>query len=148
MSGGNQFLLDKYFQWGWLSRSYFDGKKYCQPYSAEDRLRAGELLYFDYLIWKRGIKLTGRYETLKVDSAFIKDKGISTAHAAERFRRALKAISKPSMPIVYKIVLEETEIMPQKTLKAREKLYFNDEIKGLLCRGLDELIAFYKRILL
>ena len=50
---GGDFLLKQYFRKGWLERAYFDGEKMVQPYSAEDRLHAGELLYEDFFAWKK-----------------------------------------------------------------------------------------------
>ena len=49
------------------------------------------------------------------------------------------------MPVLYKIVLEEKEIRAPKGASTRERLYFNDEIKNLLCRALDELVPYYRR---
>ena len=139
------FLLTKYFHLGWLSRRYYNGKQYIQLYSAEDRLRVGKLLYADFLRWKKGVHLIRDYDNVKVDVSFCNGQNLATGYTAERFRRALRAVSKVSLPVVYKIVLNEEEIKAPHLMSAREKLYFNDEIKGLLCRGLDELIAFYKQ---
>lgn len=140
------FLLSKCFNKGWLLKAYYDGKGFHCPYSAEDRLRAGEMFYGDFLAWRRGTaKLVTDYDAIKVDTSFL-NKG-SLSYGAERFRRALRLISKPCLPVVYKIVLEEKEIPLPKGLSTREKLYFRDEVKGLLCRGLDELCRFYGKIL-
>lgn len=137
------FLLNRYFGQGWLSRCYYDGKSYRQPYSAEDRLRAGEMFYEDFLVWNRFGLQAQDYSSLRVDThrTFC---GVSLAMEAERFRRALRRLSKANLAVIYKIVLEEKEIKPQRAMSAREMLYFNDEIKGLLCRGLDELASYYK----
>ena len=144
MARKNTFLLNTYFKLGWLSRRYFNGQVFCMPYSAEDRLKAGERFYEDYLFWSSGQKLVADYEKLKVDGS---TSYIGLSMEAERFRRALRLISKSSLPVVYKIVLEEKAIVLPKGVSAREKLYFNDEVKGLLCRGLDELCHFYGKIL-
>lgn len=142
---GDVFLLKHYFRTGWLERAYFDGEKFVQPYSAEDRLRAGELFYDDFLAWKKGTHLTFNYDKVKVDCAAVSGDGIRLGYTAERFRRAARLIPKNSMAVVYKIVLEEQKISPPKVCSKRDKLYFCDEIKGLLCRGLDALCFFYQR---
>ena len=69
----------------------------------------------------------------------------SITFGAENFRRALKKVSAPFVPVLYKIVLEEKEIRAPKGASTRERLYFNDEIKNLLCRALDELVPYYRR---
>ncbi len=142
--GGQTFLLNKYFNIGWLTRRYYDGKLYHQPFSAEDRLLAGERLYADFLVWNRHF---GALRCVDLQKPRVDGGGgrgfVPLSAEAERFRRALRLISKPSMPVVYKIVLEECEIRPPASMSARERLYFNDEIKGLLCRGLDQLCRFY-----
>ncbi len=142
------FLLTRYFNIGWLSRRYYDGKVYHQPFSAEDRLLAGELLYADFLSWNRnfGALKAVDWEKPRVDGG---SGGVyvPVSPEAERFRRAIRLISKSSMPVIYKIVLEEREIRPPTSLSTRERLYFNDEIKGLLCRGLDQLVSYYRKIL-
>ena len=140
------FLLNRYFGLGWLSRRYFDGKGYHQPYSAEDRLRAGEMFYADFLVWNRFALKAQDYSIPRVDGGqpFC---GVVLSMEGERFRRALRRLSKANLSVIYKIVLEEKEIRPQHKMSVREQLYFNDEIKGLLCRGLDELASFYKKLL-
>ena len=141
----SDFLLKQYFRKGWLERAYFDGETMVQPYSAEDRLRAGELLYEDFLSWQKGTHLTCNYDMVKVDCSTISDDGVRLGYNAERFRRAIRLIPKSAMAVVYKIVLSEQKISPPQTLSKRDKLYFCDEIKGLLCRGLDALCLFYRR---
>lgn len=143
---GKTFLLMRYFHQGWLLRRYFDDGQFVQPFSAEDRLRAGELLYADYLAWQKGMPLIRCYEAVKVDGGKGRvSEGVSYHFQAERFRRALRLIPAVCLPVVYKIVLEEAEIKLPHGLSARERLYFNDEVKGLLCRGLDKIIPFYDR---
>jgi len=137
-------LLRKYFKQGWLTRRYFDGKSFLQPYSAEDRLYAGEMLYRDFSAWQRGMRLTRAYDMVKVDVSKSISGCVQTGVSAERFRKALRLLSKASLPVVYKIVLQEEEVDVSEKMSARERLYFNDEIKGLLCRGLDELCGFYE----
>jgi hypothetical protein len=138
-------LLKKYFKQGWLARRYYNGKCFLQPYSAEDRLYAGEMFYRDFALWRRGTHLTRAYDLIKVDVSKPFGGGVECGAAAERFRRALRLVSKTSLPVVYKIVLEEEEISIDEKMSARERLYFNDEIKGLLCRGLDDLCGFYEQ---
>lgn len=141
------FLLLKYFNMGWLLRAYYDGVGFRRPYSAEDRLKAGELFYADFLSWRKGaVCLAADYDLVKVDTSF-RGGGVSISFESERFRRAVKLLSRANLPVVYRIVLEEKEIKAPREMSARERLYFNDEIKGLLCRGLDELASYYKNIL-
>ena len=138
-------LLSRYFKQGWLARRYYDGSAYRQLYSASDRLWAGECFYTDFVLWQRAsfsIKAVD-FSLPKTDGGVFRCDGAIGADA-ERFRQALRRLSKTNLPVLYKIVLEEQEIIPPKSLTERERLYFNDEIKGLLCRGLDELISFYK----
>lgn len=142
----NKCLLYRYFGQGWLSRRYFDGKAYHQPYSDEDRLFAGECFYADYLKWNAAGVKSRDYEVPLVDGG-VASYGVSLSPEAERFRRALRRLNRATLAVIYKIVLEEREIKPPSAMTAREKLYFNDEIKGLLCRGLDELCMFYGKIL-
>ena len=142
---GDDFLLARYCRMGWLERAYFDGEKMVQPYSADDRLRAGEMWYEDFLAWKRGTHLVSNYDMIKVDCSAIANDGIRLGFSAERFRKATRLVPKSSLAVVYKIVLEEKKISPLKALSKREKLYFCDEIKGLLCRGLDALCSYYVR---
>lgn len=142
----SKFLLNRYFKQGWLSRRYFDGNVYHQPYSDEDRLLAGEYFYADFLKWNScGLK-SRDYTAPLVDGGLV-FYGLSLSPEAERFRRALRRLSKDSLAVVYKIVLEEREIRAPHAMSARERLYFNDEIKGLLCRGLDQLASYYRKIL-
>lgn len=140
-------LLSRYFGIGWLDRRYFDGKIYCQPYSAEERLLAGERFYSDYLAWfnRSAGARTSNYEMTPVDGGKMNDK-LPVGGEAERFRAALRRISPQYLSVLYKIVLEEKEIRAPKEFQKREILYFNDEIKGILCRGLDELCRFYGRL--
>ncbi|MCM1324241.1 MAG: hypothetical protein NC218_08760 [Acetobacter sp.] len=142
------FLLSKYFKIGWLSRRYYDGRRYHQPYSAEDRLLAGERFYADFMQWNRfsGTLRSVDCSIPRVDGG-IRGGLVPLTPEAERFRRALRRVSRSHLPVIYKIVLEEKEIKPQSCLSARERLYFNDEVKGLLCRGLDELASYYRKIL-
>ena len=141
---GKTFLLTRYFNIGWLQRRYYDGKHYHQPFSAEDRLYAGECLYADFLSWSSrfGGLHSIDWQVPRVDGGRVGG-NMPISGEAERFRRALRRISKPSMPVIYKIVLEEREIKPPVSFSTRERLYFNDEIKGLLCRGLDEVADYY-----
>ena len=118
---GDDFLLMQYFRKGWLERLYFDGEKMIQPYSAEDRLRAGELLYDDFLAWKKGSHLTVNYDMIKVDCCAVSNEGVRLGYNAERFRRAVRNIPKSSMAVVYKIVLDEQKISPPAVLSKREK---------------------------
>lgn len=140
----NQAVLMRYFNHGWLDRPYFDGEWFCRPYSAEDRLRAGTLFYGDYLVWLKGNVNAVNYEKPKVDGGMM-FAAAPFAEQGERFRRALRRLSKASLGVVYKIVLEEREILVPMGISERERLYFSDEIKRLLCSGLDELCRFYAR---
>ena len=136
-------LLGIYFKMGKLNQRYYDGKNYCQPYSAEDRLRAGELFYNDFIGWQKGVRLIQDYSGIKVDSGFA---GKQDGLISERFRRALKRLPKASLPVVYKIVLNETDIMAPHSFSEREKTQFYGEIRSLLCRGLDALCSFYAHV--
>lgn len=143
--GRSHLLLIKYFNLGWLERRYFINDNYMQPYSADDRLLAGKKLYADYSYWQRGCRITKDYSHLFVDVSPTASDFVQAGFAVERFRKALKSISKSALPVVYKIVLEEKEIAAPRNLSKREVLYFNDEIKGLLCRGLDEIVPLYAK---
>ncbi len=142
---GNDFLLAQYFRKGWLERQYFDGENMVQPYSVDDRLRAGELCYEDCVSWQKGAHLIRCYEAMKIDCSAVSYEGVRLGYNAERFRRAIRHIPQISMTVIYKIVLNEQKISPPDRLSKREKLYFCDEIKGLLCRGLDALCVFYQQ---
>lgn len=136
-------LLDKYYNIGWLKYKYIDGTTYHQPYSEDERLLAGKLFYNDYLSWLLSRRLIINYERLYVDVSRTLNTP-STSEGCERFRKALKLIPKSFLPVLYKIVLEEKEIKPNQILNEREKAYFNNEIKTILCRSLDCLCNFYK----
>ena len=138
----NVLLLVKYFKQGWLARKYYSNNKFYQPYSAEDRLWAGKRFYEDFLKWRQSSRLTMNYSNIRSSRNVVSD-GLIMSPEAERFRKALRVLSKQYLSVIYKIVLEECEIKPSKSISVRERLYFNDEIKGLLCRGLDELCSFY-----
>lgn len=142
----NKFLLNRYFKQGWLSRRYFDGQAYHQPYSDEDRLLAGECFYADFLKWNSSGLRARDYASPFVDGG-VAFYGIALTPEAERFRRALRRLNKDTLVVLYKIVLEEKEIKAPAAMSTRERLYFNDEIKGLLCRGLDQLASYYQKIL-
>lgn len=136
-------LLDKYYNHGWLKHKYIDGINYHQPYSADDRLLAGKLFYNDYLSWQLSRRLIINYDQPYVDIS--RNSNLPTSsNESERFRKALKLIPKSFLPLLYKILLEEKEIKPTKTLSEREITYFNNEIKSILCRCLDTLCNFYK----
>lgn len=136
-----QILLERYFLQGYLDKKYYHNNQYYQPYSANDRLHAGLRFYLDFLSWKRGHLKAKDITIPKVDSSKI---FLTQNIASSRFRNIIRHVSPPFIPILYKIVLEQTEIKPPHTSSPRERLYFNDEIKTLLCRGLDELINQYK----
>jgi hypothetical protein len=136
------FLLEKYYRLGWLERKYLVNCKYIQPYSAEDRLLIGKRLYNDFVAWQKGARLTRDYDEIYVDVSPAVTRDMHEGYSAERFRHAIGRLSKNLLPIVYRIVLEEKEIKAPTKMSAREKLYFNDEVKGMLCRGLDELIKY------
>lgn len=135
-------VFDRYHLNGHLDKKYYINNSYYQPYNAKERYHAGILFYKDFLSWKRGHLKATDLTAPKVDGT---RRVIGDNISSERFRRALKNISSPFVPILYKIILEQSEIRPPKKLSNRERLYFNDEIKTLLCRGLDELISYYKR---
>lgn len=143
-AAGKPSLLGRYFQQGWLSKKYYVADGYRQLYSAEDRLLAGTMLYADFLKWGKGQLRVHDYAMPKVDGGSGWDDWL-TGIGAENFRRALKKVSAPFVPVLYKIVLEEKEIRAPKGASTRERLYFNDEIKSLLCRALDELVPYYRR---
>ncbi|CDA17236.1 MAG: hypothetical protein V8R11_04590 [Alphaproteobacteria bacterium] len=143
-AAGKPSLLGRYFQQGWLSKKYYIADGYRQLYSAEDRLLAGTMLYADFLKWGKGQLQVRDYAMPKVDGGSGWDDW-QTGIGAENFRRALKKVSAPFVPVLYKIVLEEKEIRAPKGASTRERLYFNDEIKNLLCRALDELVPYYRR---
>ena len=137
----DDILLERYFKNGFLNKKYYLNNSYYQPYSGKDRLVAGLLFYQDFLSWKKGHLQAIDTTVPKVDNTYnFQTTNIPTL----RFRKALKKVSTPFVPILYKIVLEQKEIKPPSTFSKREKLYFNDEIKTLLCRGLDELISYYQ----
>ncbi len=138
-------LLEKYFNQGALDKKYYGMEGYLQPFSAEERLQAGTALYADFLKWNRGHYRVRDYATPRVDGGM--PDAWQLDYGSERFRRALKKVSRAHLPVIYKIVLEEAEIKAPAGMGTREKLYFNDEIKGLLCRGLDELCTHYGKIL-
>ena len=135
-------VFDRYHLNGYLDKKYYINNNYYQPYSSKERYLAGILFYKDFLSWKKGHLKATDLTAPKVDCSHnILGDNFST----ERFRKTLRCISSPFLPILYKIVLEQTEIKPPKKMTPRERLYFNDEIKTLLCRGLDELISYYKK---
>jgi len=142
MAEKKESLLKHYFNCGVLNKRYYSAAGYRQPFSAEDRLAAGSRFYADYLKWRKGERLVGAYDHPRVDCSFIV--GLPRP-GGERFRRALRFLSEAYLPVVYKVVLEEEEIKAPSFFSAREKLYFSDEIKGLLCRGLDELCVYYRK---
>lgn len=143
MPKSKALLLDKYYKKGWLKHKYLDGMNYHQAYSEDERLLAGKLFYSDYQHWQLSRRLTVNYEQLYVDISRIHSLP-SCSTESERFRKALKKLPSSFLPILYKIVLEEKEIKPAKTLSEREITYFNNEIKSALCRCLDNLCSFYK----
>jgi len=135
-------LIIKYYRLGYLNQRYYINGDYYQPYSAEDRLQAATSFYSDYLCWKNARLTSVDLSIPKVDGGC---KNISDMTIGfESFRKALKNISKVYLGVVYKIVIEEVDIKPNSKMSSREKLYFADEIKSLLCRGLDELVSYYK----
>ncbi len=141
-------LLTKYFKQGWLNRRYYDAKGYRQPYSAEDRLWAGKCFYADFINWQSasfGLKAVDLTQP-KTDGGMLKN-DISFGQEAERFRKALRRVTPAFLPVLYKIVLEERELKPAADMSEREKSYFYEEVRGVLCRGLDELIPYYLKLL-
>jgi hypothetical protein len=144
MPKSKALLLDKYYKIGWLKHKYIDGTNYSQPYNEDERLLAGKLFYNDYIRWKLSRRLTINYDQLYVDIS--RTQNLPTCSSeSERFRKALKQIPKSFLPLLYKILLEEKEIKAPKTLSEREISYFNNELKGILCRCLDGLCDFYKK---
>ncbi|MBR5599308.1 MAG: hypothetical protein IKW39_04630 [Alphaproteobacteria bacterium] len=137
----DDFLLERYFKHGFLDKKYYHNNTYYQPYTAKDRLTAGLLFYKDFISWKQGHLHSLDPSIPKVDYSY---NFTVTNIPIKRFRSALRKVSTPFIPILYKIVLEQQEIPPPVKCTKRERLYFNDEIKTLLCRGLDELISYYQ----
>lgn len=133
-------ILFKYFMSGCLDKKYYSKNGYYQPFSAKDRYEAGMMFYKDFVSWKKG-------HLKAIDLSVPKVKGgknnYELYYGSERFRKVLRKVSTPFLPILYKIVLEDVEIKAPINLRTREKLYFSDEIKSLLCRGLDELVSYY-----
>lgn len=139
---GRKLLIETYFKRGYLNQRYYENGDYYQPYSAEDRLRAANLFYEDYMGWKGAKVKSIDLSIPKVDGG--KGGFGDMALGIDRFRKALRVISKANLCVVYKIVIEDKDIKPKNTFSMREKLYFSDEIRSLLCRGLDELVSYYK----
>ena len=135
-------LISKYYNLGYLNQRYYIDGQYYQPYSAEDRLQAATVFYGDYLLWRNGRVKSIDASIPKVDGGVMS--GLDLTIGFDRFRRALRCVSKVYLGVVYKIVIEEKNIKPKANMSSREKLYFSDEIKTLLCRGLDELVSYYK----
>ena len=134
-------VFDRYHINGYLDKKYYTPEGYHQPYSAKERYLAGSLFYKDFNSWKKGHLKAVDLSIPKVDCA---NAIIGDNLASERFRKTLKQISSIYLPILYKIILEQIDIKPPKNMSSRERLYFNDEVKTLLCRGLDELVEYYK----
>ena len=138
------FLLDSYFRQGWLDKKYYGKSGYRRPYSADDRLLAGKLFYADFLRWQKGLFRCPEFARPRVDTTPLREAWIAGGEA-ERFRRVLNRVSRLCLPVLYKIVLEGSDIRPPAGLSTREKLYFNHEIRVRLCQGLDELVVYYIR---
>lgn len=143
MKNSDVFLLERYFNKGKLNQRYYDGESYCRPYSADDRLLAGKMFYEDFLAWRKNTRLVRDYEAIKVDVSLNTSGGLS--RNAERFRKAMKRMPRATLAVLYKIVLCEEDIMAPHDFTEREKAYFYDDVRGILCRGLDELCRFYAR---
>ena len=136
------FLLDSYFRQGWLDKKYYGKSGYRRPYTADDRLLAGKLFYADFLRWQKGLFRCPEFARPRVDTTPLREAWIAGGEA-ERFRRVLNRVSRLCLPVLYKIVLEGSDIRPPAGLSTREKLYFNHEIRVRLCQGLDELVVYY-----
>lgn len=141
---GKGSLLERYLLSGWLEKKYVVETAYVQPYSAQDRYLAGQRFYQDYLYWSKGMLAAKNYEIPKVDGGRMEHYHWMERPQAEPFRKVLRTLSKSVVPILYKIVIEERDILAPKNLTERERSYFNHEIKVMLCRGLDELSSYYK----
>ena len=135
------FLLERYYNNGYLDKKYYINNSYYQPFSALDRLKAGIFFYQDFLSWKKGHLKSLDLSTPKVDTSY---KTFNDNISSERFRKSLRKLSTQFVSVIYKIVIEQSEIKSPYKMSKRETLYFNDEIKTLLCRGLDELVSYYK----
>ena len=98
-AAGKPSLLGRYFQQGWLSKKYYIADGYRQLYSAEDRLLAGTMLYADFLKWGKGQLQVRDYAMPKVDGGSGWDDW-QTGIGAENFRRALKKVSAPFVPVL------------------------------------------------
>ena len=135
-------LLERYYSNGFLDKKYYLQNNYYQPYSGLERLKAGLIFYQDFIFWQKGNLRAIDFTIPKVDYTY----NFSTPLPSHfRFHNSLKKLSRPFIPILYKIILEQQEIKPPPNISKRERLYFNDEIKTLLCRGLDELISYYQQ---
>lgn len=140
---GKGSLLERYLLSGWLDKKYVVDMAYLQPYSAKNRFLAGRRFYLEYLYWSKGMLAAKNYERPKVDGGRMEHYYWMERPQAEPFRKTLRMLSKSTLPILYKIVIEECDITAPKNLTERERCYFNHEVKVMLCRGLDELAAFY-----
>ncbi len=142
---GKGSLLERYLLSGWLDKKYVVDMTYLQPYSAKERFLAGRRFYHDYLCWSKGMLAAKNYEAPKVDGGRMDYYHWMERPQTEPFRKALRSLSKATLPVLYKIVIEERDILAPKNLTERERCYFNHEVKVMLCRGLDELSTHYKR---
>jgi hypothetical protein len=145
MSKQNSVLLTC-FNHGWLDKAYFDGSGWHQPLSAEDRFLVAQFFYEDFLRWQhRQQRLVSAYDGVHVDTS----RGSSALYSLgeERFRRALHKLPKSIFSVLYKIVLEDRDIPAPAQTGVREKQYFYEEIKRLLCRGIDTISPLYLPLL-
>ena len=100
----SEMLLFKYFKQGHLDKKYYSKNGFFQPFSAKERYEAGMMFYRDFILWRKG-------HLKAIDLSIPKVKGgksnYELYYGCERFRRVLRKISNPFLPILYKYSLTQ-----------------------------------------
>lgn len=123
-------ILERYYQTGVLGIE--EGR-----WKAVDRLRAGTLLFRDFVKSGRIIRTLDPSRP-RVDCKGFRQPTEAREIAEDRFNKAVRSVSFCNWAIMQHVVIEKERI-PVKN-KSREMVY---ALKRDLCRGLDELCDFY-----
>lgn len=131
----------KYYRYNTLERYAAQGVLDGGRYSSADRLSAGQRLYRDYYLSRIESVSANDVRKVKVDGCGDYNQSVASLAAADRFRKAIKAIPAEFWPYVRRVCLNDEPLSTKE--KGRKRLYDRYHAKYMLRLGLDRLVDFY-----
>lgn len=131
----------KYYRYNTLERYAAQGVLDGGRYSSADRLSAGQRLYRDYYLSRVENVSANDVCKVRVDGCGDLNQSVVSLAAADRFRKAIKAIPAEFWPYVQQVCLNDEPLSTGE--KGRKGLYGRYHAKNMLRLGLDRLIDYY-----